>query len=249
MVKYALHPLLERKYHVGPPGYYTRVYNRPPFGEKKSSLEDFMNKHLEESARRIYDDAPINKASSNKNNENHRVSFIDEQEDDNLLSEDLGAIINVMPKSMFEHLKLANLKETNMLVEMANITKKDHWKEKFGEEDDDTNDGWEDPKKCGQEKIDIILDTVFDKLDDSWFCDETQDDDVLDGITDYLEPTSYDGFIDSEDECNTLKLGRSGILGPGRVTSWINNTRYILNDKKPFKIDTLDLIKIFDTKL
>nr|GEZ71530.1 hypothetical protein [Tanacetum cinerariifolium] len=40
--------------------------------------------------------------------------------------------------------------------------------------------------------------------------------------------------------CNTPKLGRSGILGPGRVTSWINNTRYILNDKKPFKIDTLD---------
>nr|GEW09733.1 putative reverse transcriptase domain-containing protein [Tanacetum cinerariifolium] len=48
--------------------------------------------------------------------------------------------------------------------------------------------------------------------------------------------------------CNTPKLGCSGILGPGRVTSWINNTRYILNDKKPFKTDTLDLIKVFDTK-
>nr|GEW71920.1 reverse transcriptase domain-containing protein [Tanacetum cinerariifolium] len=48
--------------------------------------------------------------------------------------------------------------------------------------------------------------------------------------------------------CNTLKLGRSGILGPGRVTSWINNTRYILNDKKSFETDTLELIKIFDTK-
>ncbi|GJZ77388.1 putative reverse transcriptase domain-containing protein [Tanacetum coccineum] len=89
------------------------------------------------------------------NNETHGVSFIDEQEDDNLPSEglpcqlppkeinpgsftlpctigsldiyvmaDLGASINVMPKSMFEHLKLANLKETNMLVEMADMTKK-----------------------------------------------------------------------------------------------------------------------------
>nr|GEW80940.1 hypothetical protein [Tanacetum cinerariifolium] len=48
--------------------------------------------------------------------------------------------------------------------------------------------------------------------------------------------------------CNTLKLGRSRILGPERVTSWINNTRYILNDKKSFKTDTLDLIKVFDTK-
>ncbi|GJZ65065.1 putative ribonuclease H-like domain-containing protein [Tanacetum coccineum] len=37
---------------------------------------------------------------------------------------DLGASINGMPKSMFEHLKLANLKETNMLVEMADMTKK-----------------------------------------------------------------------------------------------------------------------------
>ncbi|GJT07935.1 ribonuclease H-like domain-containing protein [Tanacetum coccineum] len=37
---------------------------------------------------------------------------------------DLGASINVIPKSMFEHLKLANLKETNILVEMADMTKK-----------------------------------------------------------------------------------------------------------------------------
>nr|GFA63517.1 hypothetical protein [Tanacetum cinerariifolium] len=48
--------------------------------------------------------------------------------------------------------------------------------------------------------------------------------------------------------CNTPKFSRSGILGPGRVTSWINNTRYILNDKKSFETDTLELIKIFDTK-
>nr|GEW02613.1 integrase, catalytic region, zinc finger, CCHC-type, peptidase aspartic, catalytic [Tanacetum cinerariifolium] len=51
-----------------------------------------------------------------------------------------------------------------------------------------------------------------------------------------------------DQDCNTPKLGHSGILGPMRVTLWINNTRYILNDKKPFKTDTLDLIKVFDTK-
>nr|GEW06267.1 phospholipase-like protein [Tanacetum cinerariifolium] len=37
---------------------------------------------------------------------------------------DLGASVNVMPKSIFEHLKLANLKETYMVVEMADMTKK-----------------------------------------------------------------------------------------------------------------------------
>nr|GFB29489.1 hypothetical protein [Tanacetum cinerariifolium] len=33
-------------------------------------------------------------------------------------------------------------------------------------------------------------------------------------------------------DCNTPKLACSGILGSGRATSWINNTRYILNDQK-----------------
>ncbi|GJR49170.1 hypothetical protein Tco_1317273 [Tanacetum coccineum] len=73
-------------------------------------------------------------------------------------------------------------------------------KERFGEEDDDTNKGWEDPKKCGEEKMNAILDNVLDKLDDSWFSGTIQDEADLDGITNYLEPTSYDGFIDSENE-------------------------------------------------
>ncbi|GJV63300.1 hypothetical protein Tco_1474128 [Tanacetum coccineum] len=89
---------------------------------------------------------------------------------------------------------------------------KDHWKERFGEEDDDTDEGWEDPEKCGEEKIDVILNTVLDKLHDSWFGETTQDEDDLEGITDYLELTSYDGFIDHEDEaykersCNFLGM-------------------------------------------
>ncbi|GJZ82500.1 reverse transcriptase domain-containing protein [Tanacetum coccineum] len=37
---------------------------------------------------------------------------------------DLGAIGNVIPKSIFEHLKLARLKKTDMLVEMADMTKR-----------------------------------------------------------------------------------------------------------------------------
>nr|GEX98146.1 zinc knuckle CX2CX4HX4C [Tanacetum cinerariifolium]GEY13666.1 zinc knuckle CX2CX4HX4C [Tanacetum cinerariifolium] len=40
------------KYRVGLPGYYTRIDNRPSFGEKRPSLEELMNKHLEESTRR-----------------------------------------------------------------------------------------------------------------------------------------------------------------------------------------------------
>nr|GEX35024.1 hypothetical protein [Tanacetum cinerariifolium] len=40
------------KYHIGLPGYYTHIDNRPVDGEKKPSLEELMNKHLEESAQR-----------------------------------------------------------------------------------------------------------------------------------------------------------------------------------------------------
>nr|GEU57726.1 DNA-binding pseudobarrel domain-containing protein [Tanacetum cinerariifolium] len=40
------------KCHVGPSGYYTRTDNRPPYEEKRPSLEELMNKHQEESARR-----------------------------------------------------------------------------------------------------------------------------------------------------------------------------------------------------
>ncbi|GKD40367.1 hypothetical protein Tco_1260574 [Tanacetum coccineum] len=40
------------KYRIGPPGYYTHIDNPPPFGEKRPSLEELMNKHLEESTRR-----------------------------------------------------------------------------------------------------------------------------------------------------------------------------------------------------
>nr|GEU79143.1 hypothetical protein [Tanacetum cinerariifolium] len=37
---------------------------------------------------------------------------------------DLGVSVNVIPKSIFKHLKLANLKKTDMLVEMADMTKR-----------------------------------------------------------------------------------------------------------------------------
>nr|GEW38313.1 zinc knuckle CX2CX4HX4C [Tanacetum cinerariifolium] len=40
------------RYCVGPPGYYTRVDNLPPFSEKKLNLEELINKHLEDSTQK-----------------------------------------------------------------------------------------------------------------------------------------------------------------------------------------------------
>ncbi|GKA95418.1 zinc knuckle CX2CX4HX4C containing protein, partial [Tanacetum coccineum] len=137
------------KYHVGPPGYYTRTDNRPPYVEKRPSLEELMNKHLEESTWRM----PHGPISSSKLNNLHKVS--DFQKAQNKTTRvlqyklppkelnpgnftlpctignfnfygmaDLGASVNVMPRNIFEYLKLANLRKTNMLIEMADMTKK-----------------------------------------------------------------------------------------------------------------------------
>nr|GEW67614.1 zinc knuckle CX2CX4HX4C [Tanacetum cinerariifolium] len=40
------------KYYVSPLRYYTRIDNRPPFREKRPSLKEFINKHLEKSTLR-----------------------------------------------------------------------------------------------------------------------------------------------------------------------------------------------------
>ncbi|GJX64466.1 hypothetical protein Tco_0298809 [Tanacetum coccineum] len=40
------------KFRVGPPGYYTKIDNCPPYAKKRQSLEELLAKHQEESARR-----------------------------------------------------------------------------------------------------------------------------------------------------------------------------------------------------
>ncbi|GJU25916.1 zinc knuckle CX2CX4HX4C containing protein [Tanacetum coccineum] len=161
------------KFHVGPPGYYTKIDNRPPYGEKRQSLEELLAKHQEESARRstemeltkeIRSDKTLDSSSEQIKtitadqetsglNKLHGVSFISDPESDatEVLQHqlprkelnpgnftlpctigkfnfcamaDLGASINVMPRSIFEHLHLTNLRKTNMLCEMADMSKK-----------------------------------------------------------------------------------------------------------------------------
>ncbi|GKB86040.1 hypothetical protein Tco_0958312, partial [Tanacetum coccineum] len=209
------------KFYVGPPGYYTRTDNRPPYGEKRLSLEELMNKHQEESARKsaqmdewikkLQENAKINTRnqsaslknletqieqltkelqsrttngapslftkqckvvnddhetpnipiSSIKLNNLHGVSFLSDSDSQvaqnnkerttevlqcKLLPKeqnprnftlsctisnfnfyamaDLGASVNVMPRGIIEFMKLTNLRKTNMLIEMADMTKR-----------------------------------------------------------------------------------------------------------------------------
>ncbi|GKD01920.1 hypothetical protein Tco_1172194 [Tanacetum coccineum] len=77
---------------------------------------------------------------------------------------------------------------------------KDHWREKFREEEDDIKENTEDPEECGEDKANIIMGTIHDKLNDDWFNGTSEDEDNLEGILDYLKPGSYDGFIDLDNE-------------------------------------------------
>ncbi|GKA78094.1 phospholipase-like protein [Tanacetum coccineum] len=120
--------------------------------EEEDALIDILIIVVEE-CKTIYKNAQI-KAPSSRTSEVQGVSFVTEAEEgdssETLLCQlppkeinprsftlpctignlklyamaDLGARVNMMPKSLFEHLKLAYLKETSMVVEMADMTKK-----------------------------------------------------------------------------------------------------------------------------
>ncbi|GJY51840.1 hypothetical protein Tco_0442687 [Tanacetum coccineum] len=190
------------KFRVGPPGYYTKTDNRPPYGEKRQSLEELLAKHQEESARRstemevwikkLQENVEINtrnQSASLKNLETqieqltkelrsrkekseqakvviveheglsspkklknlHGISFLSDSQEENTNDQlptkesnpghftlpctignfnfyvmaDLGASVNVLPRNIFEYLELTNLSETEMLVEMADMRKKE----------------------------------------------------------------------------------------------------------------------------
>ncbi|GJW78448.1 hypothetical protein Tco_0140130 [Tanacetum coccineum] len=76
---------------------------------------------------------------------------------------------------------------------------RDHWRKRFGNKYDD-NKYFDDTDGCRECKENKILETVINKLHNEWFKGTNEDDDNLEGIIDYLEPTLYDGFIDSDDE-------------------------------------------------
>ncbi|GJS94251.1 phospholipase-like protein [Tanacetum coccineum] len=91
-------------------------YDQPASVERRPSLTEIINKYMEEASKRhaeqdewlkkFYQSAPLFS----------RIIYPLRNKD--------PRSVNVIPKSMFEHLKLAQLKKTDMLVEMADMTKR-----------------------------------------------------------------------------------------------------------------------------
>ncbi|GJT86750.1 hypothetical protein Tco_1068467 [Tanacetum coccineum] len=146
---------------------------------------------------------------------------------------DLGASINIMSKSMLDELSLSDPKHPNIIVEMADKTRKvslrikeDRVKIKMKEQECNTaidehlntrptsqaglshgavnKTHWETKERA-------IIRAMINKLPEEWFSKVSRDKDDLEGIIDYLEPILYDGFIDYNDEA--YKQRRNKLLG------------------------------------
>ncbi|GKA17894.1 integrase, catalytic region, zinc finger, CCHC-type containing protein [Tanacetum coccineum] len=99
--------------------------------------------------------------------------------------------------NMEQNLDLTPIRKPKMTRERI---LKDPWRERFKDEDDDTKENLEDPVEYGEDKANAIIGVVHDKLNDDWFNGTSEDEDDLEGIIDYLEPKSYNGFINLDDE-------------------------------------------------
>nr|GEX11419.1 hypothetical protein [Tanacetum cinerariifolium] len=73
-------------------------------------------------------------------------------------------------------------------------------RERFGDKEDDLKENLEDLEECKEDKRNAIMGVIHDKLNNDWFNNTSEDEDHLEGILDYLEPRSYDGFIDLDDK-------------------------------------------------
>ncbi|GKA59283.1 hypothetical protein Tco_0758596 [Tanacetum coccineum] len=94
--------------------------------------------------------------------------------------------------------------------------------------------------------MELILDIVLDKLNDSWFKGTIDDEDDLNGIVDYLELKPHDGIIDIEDE--TYKERMCKLLGmtykePSPIlTEKVEVTRYTIGPGKSYtKVKILEI--------
>ncbi|GJU19397.1 retrovirus-related pol polyprotein from transposon TNT 1-94, partial [Tanacetum coccineum] len=110
------------------------------------------------------------------------------------------------------HIATYVMGETRMMIRRNVIGKAQTIRERFRDEDDDNEENLEDSEECGEDKANTIIRVVHDKLNDDWFNGTSEDEDDLEGIIDCLEPKSYNGFINLDDETyNEIKCKLPGI--------------------------------------
>ncbi|GKF36303.1 hypothetical protein Tco_0113061, partial [Tanacetum coccineum] len=96
----------------------------------------------------------------------------------------------------------------------------------------------EDLENFGDERMELRLDVVKDRLDDYWFIDTINDEDDLNGIVDYLELDSHDDFIDIKNEaCQERRcklLGMTYKEPPPIIIEKVEVTRYTIRPEESY---------------
>ncbi|GJS38681.1 hypothetical protein Tco_0563724 [Tanacetum coccineum] len=103
------------QFRVGPPGYYTKIDNRPPYAERRQSLEELLAKHQEEYARRsieMEEKNTIDQLPTKESNPGHFTLPCTISNFNFYAMADLGASVNVLPRNIFKYLGLSNLNQT-----------------------------------------------------------------------------------------------------------------------------------------
>ncbi|GJX00236.1 zinc knuckle CX2CX4HX4C containing protein, partial [Tanacetum coccineum] len=109
------------KFRIGPPGYYTKTDNHPPYGERRQNLEELLAKHQEESTRRstemevwikkLQENAEINTRNQNASLKNLETQI--EQLTKELYSRDIKSkqakVVSVEHEGPYSSKKLKNL--------------------------------------------------------------------------------------------------------------------------------------------
>ncbi|GJR46879.1 hypothetical protein Tco_1314982 [Tanacetum coccineum] len=117
---------------------------------------------------------------------------------------------------------------------------------------DDSNDFY-DPDQYEEGRNNEIRERVINNLHDEWFKGTSNNEDDIEGIIDYLEPTSYDGFIDlDEEEYNKRRcrlLGMPYIAPLPLIIEQVEITRYSLGPGEVYtKVEVLNMEELPRTR-
>ncbi|GKA91140.1 hypothetical protein Tco_0813010 [Tanacetum coccineum] len=128
----------------------------------------------------------------------------------------------------------------------------EHWRKRFRADYDDSNDFY-DFDQCGDGRNNEIRERIIHNLHEEWFKGTSDDEDDIEGIIDYLEPTSYDGFIDlDEEEYNKRRcrlLGMTYIKSLPIIIKQVKITRYSLGLGEVYtKLEVLNMEELPQTR-
>ncbi|GJY62346.1 hypothetical protein Tco_0463003 [Tanacetum coccineum] len=127
-----------------------------------------------------------------------------------------------------------------------------HMRKRFGVDYDGINDFY-DPDQCGDSRNNEIRERIIQNLHEEWFKGTSEDEDNNEEIIDYLEQTSYDGFVDlDEEEFNKRRcrlLGMPYIEPLPIIIKQVKITRYSLGPGEVYtKVKVLNIEELPRTR-